>query len=188
MDMAENASRRGAADLSMPLMVLAFLVMGGFLYWLSIQAAEQKALAVVEDTTAAPTTIEGATVVDVADIMMDASPYDGQMITLEGLKIASKLGTQGFWLEMPSGPFLVSMSEAVKAEGLVLPRGAATSVTGVVHAISDSVLTAWTDAGTIGEGDRLAAEFATHFMEAQQVLVAEGAPGGEGSEGGAGGE
>ena len=30
--MTDNASRRGAADLAMPLMVVAFLVMGGFMY------------------------------------------------------------------------------------------------------------------------------------------------------------
>ena len=47
--MPDNASRRGAADLGMPLMIVAFLVIGGFMWWLSGQAeAERAALEVVE--------------------------------------------------------------------------------------------------------------------------------------------
>ena len=59
--------------------------------------------------------------------------------------------------------------------------GQVTTVTGIVLAINDSVLNAWSNAGTISEGDRLAAEFATHFMDAAQVLnEAAGGAGGEG--------
>ena len=41
----QNASRRGAVDMGMPLMILAFIVIGGFMYWLSGQAANQVAVA-----------------------------------------------------------------------------------------------------------------------------------------------
>ena len=37
--MVQQASRRGAADLSMVMMILAFAVIGGFMYWLNGQAA-----------------------------------------------------------------------------------------------------------------------------------------------------
>ena len=43
--MADNTSRRGAADLGMLLMVLAFIVIGGFMYYLNVRAAEERALA-----------------------------------------------------------------------------------------------------------------------------------------------
>ena len=179
--MADNASRRGAANLGVPLMIAAFLVIGGFLYWLNLQAAEQEAAQIVEEEVPVATpTIEGAVVVAAADIQLDASPYEGQMITLEGLPVASQLGAQGFWLEMPNGnPFLVSLSDALAAQGAGATSGQTPTVTGIVLAVNDSVLNAWSAAGTISEGDRLAAEFATHYMDAAQVEH----PGGEGGEG-----
>ena len=97
--MADNASRRGAANLGVPLMIAAFLVIGGFLYWLNLQAAEQEAAQMVEeDIPAEAATIEGAVVVAPTDIEVDATPFEGLMITLEGLPVAGQLGAQGFWL------------------------------------------------------------------------------------------
>jgi hypothetical protein len=44
-------------------------------------------------------------------------------------------------------------------------------------AMNDSVTTSWFEAGRIGEGDQLAASFASHFIEASRI---ETAPGGGG--------
>ena len=189
--MADNASRRGAANLGMPLMIAAFIVIGGFLYWLNLQAAEQEAAQMVEEET--PTsvvTIEGAVEVDPVEIQLDATPYEGQMITLSGLAVASQLGTQGFWLEMPNGnPFLVVLNADLMAQGAMAMQGDQPTVAGTVLAVNDSVLDAWSAAGTISEGDRLAADFAMHYLDAAQVIneggEAEGGPEG-GSEGGEG--
>ena len=41
--MPDIASRRGAVDMGTVLMVVAFAVIGGFLYWLSGQAAAERA-------------------------------------------------------------------------------------------------------------------------------------------------
>jgi len=171
--MVDTGSRSGVADLGMPLMVVAFLAIGGFMYWLNGQAEAERALALVEDTVSEPTTgMDGARVVDPVTIQLDASGVEGELITLEALEVQGMLGTQGFWIGMPNGnPFLVSMSEDVMAEGLSLSQGSGATVSGVVYAIGDSVLNAWTAAGTIGDGERLQAEFATHFMEAQDVEV-----------------
>ena len=38
---------------------------------------------------------------------------------------------------------------------------------------SDSALNAWTAAGAIGDGDRLAAEFAIYYLESTEVIVAD---------------
>ena len=180
--MVDNGSRRGAADLGMPLMIVAFVAIGGFLYWLNGQAAAEKALEMVEDTTTEAASTSDATVVAPTDIQLDATPFEGQTITLEALEIQGMLGTQGFWLGMPNGnPFLVSMSEDVMAEGLQLAQGGGATVTGTIYAIGDSVLNAWTEAGTIGDGERLQAEFATHYMEAEAVRVIGGGAGGAGN-------
>jgi hypothetical protein len=179
--MADNASRRGAANLGMPLMIVAFIVIGGFLYWLNLQAEAERASDLAEEAAAEEVTegLAGGTLVDAQDIQMDPSPYEGQEIRLEGLPVASGLGTQGFWIEMPNrNPFLVSMSEGVKAEGLAIVPGQSASVVGTIFAMSDSALSAWTTAGAVGEGDRLAAEFATHYLEATGVVFSEGTDGG----------
>ena len=179
--MGDTASRRGAANLGMPLMILAFLAIAGFLYWLNLQAqADAASRDVQEDVPEETSAAMSGTVVPGEDLQVDPSPYEGMTIVVEGLTVASGLGTQGFWLELPNkNPFLVSMSEAVKAEGVSVAPGQTVRVTGTIFAMGDSALNAWSTAGTIGEGDRLAAEFATHFLEAQQVQVS-GGTGGEG--------
>ena len=40
--MSDNASRRGAVDMGMLLMIMAFLVIGGFMFWLNSQAAAER--------------------------------------------------------------------------------------------------------------------------------------------------
>lgn len=179
--MTDNASRRGAVDPGVALMILAFLVIGGFLYWLSAQAAAERASRVVEEPVVEESSTTARTVTG-EEIQMDATPFEGQEIRLASFNVASTLGTQGFWLEMPNGnPFLVSMSPDVMAEGVAVAAGSRATVIGTVHAMNDSTLTAWTDGGTIGEGDRIVAEFATHYLEATDVEVQGGADGAAGN-------
>ena len=185
--MADNASRRGAVDMGTILMVAAFAVIGGFMYWLSGQAAAERELAIVEDTVPVEEDFGGILTVTGEDIQMDATPYEGQEIRLENFEVQSALGTQGFWLGMPNGnPFLVSMSAEVMAEGIAVAQGNTASVVGTVYAMNDSTLTAWTEAATISEGDRIVAEFASHYLEAVNVAVAGGGSGNEGDPGAAG--
>lgn len=193
--MRDNSSRRGAADLGTPLMIVAFLVIAGFLVWLYQQSQAEEALQLQEAQEAAAAQAEAERRADMLirpeAIQMDASPYAGDTVLIEGQAVASQLGSQGFWLEMPNGnPFLVSYPASQRAAGAELATGQATNVTGVILAMNDSILTAWTDAGTIGEGDRLAAEFATHFLEAQEVELVEGggSAGGQGDGSGDGAE
>lgn len=179
--MPDNASRRGATDMGMPLMILAFIVIGGFLYWISGQAAEERELRMVEEARAAEEAAEraddGIQNVLPEQIQSDASPYEGQEIRLTDVEIASLLGTQGFWLEMPGGnPFLVSLSAGVPGADEVEP-GMNAMVVGSVVAMNDSTLNAWVEEGSIGEGDRVVAEFATHYIEAARVQVSGGGEG-----------
>ncbi len=181
--MVDNASRRGAADLALPLMVMAVLVIGGFMYWLMGQASEQRELRLVEETAEAAADDFGtASTVSVLDLQADATQFEGQNIRVTGLLVKSLLGSQGFWLGLPNqNPFLVSMSEQVIAEGITLTLEQPASVIGVLHAMSDSARAAWTAAGTISEGDALVAEFALHYLEADQIVVASGAGGSGGA-------
>lgn len=176
--MPDNASRRGAVDMGMPLMIAAFLVIGGFMYWLNGQAAAEKAAQLaaaemVEEEEVAPT----VETVAIGDIEVDPAPYVGTKLRSEGA-VASMLGTQGFWLATPSGnPFLVSWSDALMAEGATVTMGDTVAVEGVVMEMEELTLVAWSTAETISETDRIVAEFATHYIEAERVDVS-GAAGG----------
>ena len=108
--------------------------------------------------------------------------FEGQNIRVGGLVVKSLFGSQGFWLGLPNGnPFLVSMSEEVMAEGIILTLEQPAGVIRVLHVRTDSAVAVWAAAGTISEGDQIVAEFSTHFLEADQVVVASG-----GGESGAG--
>lgn len=167
--MPKNGSRRGATNLGTPLMIVSFLVIAGFLYWLSAEAARERAMQEVEEV-AAEDTMPAVETVPVGDLEMDGTPYVGQEVRIARTNVASTLGEQGFWLEAPSGnPFLVSMGPEVQAAGVSVTPGNPVTVTGVVHEMNDSVLTAWVEGGSIAEGDRIVAEFATHYVEATEV-------------------
>lgn len=179
--MADNASRRGATNLGMPLMILAFATIGGFVFWLNSQVGNELNIRQAYADSIAAAEEEEANrppLISAERIQMDASPFDGSLIRLEEVPVASTLGTQGYWLEMPNGnPFLISVAPSVEVVGGDIEAGHDVWLTGRVTAVSDSVLDAWTGAGTIGDGDRLAAEFATYFIEVLQLRVA---PGGNG--------
>jgi hypothetical protein len=159
------------------LMIAAFAVFAGFMYWLTGQAAAERALDLVEDTTSAMVDEYASAIpVGAADIMLDASPYANQMVRLAPQTVASALGQQGFWLDLPAGPFLVSLSDELRAAGVTAPVGSTVRVTGTVTVMSPEVATAWFSAGRISEGDRLAAEFAVHYLAAAEVEVSAPAP------------
>ena len=176
--MAEKASRRGAVDLGMILMVLSFAVIGYFLFWLQGQAAiERAATAVVEDTADIEPddpAMAGATSIVAADVMTGAGAFEGQLVRMEPTEVASALGQAGFWLDLPSGPFLIAYSPELLADSVTATPGSRVTVTGTVVAMTDSVAASWFEAGRVGEGDQLAASFATHFIEAQQIRPAPG--------------
>jgi hypothetical protein len=182
MDMAEKASRRGAVDVGVVLMILAFVVIGFFLFWLQRQAEIERATArVVEDTGMAlpdDDPYAGATSVAAADLVTGAGAeaYVGQVVRVEPTEVASALGRQGFWLDVPQSPFLVSYSPELLADGVVAAPGSRVTVAGTVFAMTDSVAASWLEAGRIGEGDQLAASFSSYFIEAERIQT--GARGG----------
>jgi len=176
--MAEKASRRGAVDMGVVLMVLSFAVIGYFMYWLQGQAASERAAAeVVEDTTASmDDPFADAPSVAATDLVTGAGAgqYVGQVVRVQTTTVASALGRQGFWLDVPQSPFLVSYSQQMLLDSTTVAPGSNVNVTGTVLAMSDSVAAAWFEAGRIGEGDQLAASFATHFIEAERIQTARG--------------
>lgn len=170
--MVEQASRRGAVDFSMIMMILAFAVGGFFMYWLNGQAAlelaEREVVEEVDEMEEADP-FASATVVMPISLQPDASGYEDQLIRIVGVNVASPLGQQGFWLDFPQGPFLVSFSDAMISDSIQVAAESTVTVTGMLTAMSESVAAAWVESGRISEGDGLAAGFTTHFIAAEQV-------------------
>ena len=116
-----------------------------------------------------------------ADIMLDATPYEGQLIRLEPQLVASAVGQQGFMIELPAGPFFVSFSdELLAAELEIVPQQSVIRVTGTVTAMTPEIAAGWQEAGRLSEGERLVAEFAVHFIAAVEVEVSAPPPGANG--------
>lgn len=171
LDMALIRSREGAAqNLTMPLMLVAFVAIGGFLYWLSANAEPTQVL--IEEAT--PERNEGSGgVVSWSDFGVDPESFSGSTITVPGVQVASLLGSQAFWAQLPNEtPYLVKLGEALVASGAAVSSGDTGEVTGTVHMMSDSILNAWEAAGAFTDPvNRIEAEFATSFFEAESFVV-----------------
>lgn len=170
--MTDQASRRGAVEMGTVLMIVAFAVIAGFLYWLNGQAAQERALDIVEDTTSAMVDdYDAAIPIGASDIMTDASAYEGQLVRLQPQTVLSLVGQQGFMLDFPSGPFLVSMSDSLIADSLAVQAGDVVRVTGTITAMTPEIAQGWQEAGRLNEGERMVAEFAVHFLAAEDIEV-----------------
>lgn len=167
--------------MGMILMVAAFAIIGGFMFWLNGQAAaERAAREVVEEEVVEPET-SGTPEVALGDVAagFDADEYVGQMVRGADFEVASMLGTQGFWLNTPSGPFLVTWSDELMAEGMTVSMGDRVTVEGEMTAMDLAVIEEWATAETISENDRIVAEFATHYIVATSAdVTAAAAPSG----------
>lgn len=180
--MANFGSRRGFADkLSLPLMILAFLVVIGFLYWLNV-TAEPTQVPIVEE--AEDTRGSGASaILDVTDFLAAAGQYEGQVVEVTSARISSRLGPQAFWIGPDDAPFLVKMgSDLVAADTEILVEQTLNLV-GTVWVMTDSAHAAWDAEGAFpNDGDKIVAEFAigSPFLEVTSV----GDSGGSGDAGG----
>lgn len=188
--MAESGSEgAGSRRSGLILMIAAFVVMGGFLYWLSVNA--ESATVAIEES-AADTTEEDPMVPTVELSTFSANPgeYQDELIRLRNLRVASELGAEAFWFELASeDPYLVKLDSTLVAEGITVSSGdVARRIEGRVRVMSDSVLDAWEAGGAFtAETDRIEAQYATTFIEANVVDVESTSGDGGESGGGSGG-
>lgn len=176
--MRDLGSRRGAANLSIPLMILAFGLMAGFLWWLNQKAVPTEvALEEQADTATAVDLGANATEVSADQLRLQPGNFVDQLVKVSNVSVASSVGTQAFFLDLPQTPFLVKFSRDMVSAGAQVPTGGVT-VVGTLKAMNDSIVGDWVGRGLISEGDRILVEFATHFIEAIQVTPASAAPAG----------
>lgn len=177
-------SRTGAVNPGIPLMILSFLVIVAFLYWLRVTAVPTESPADQEAEN------DGGVVnaVPLADFFENDAAYLDQEITLVDAPVTSLLGPHSFWTALGDAfgnPYLVHLSDALRADSVEVTVGVPMTVTGTVRTMSDSVLADWEAAGAFpqGDSDRFQAEFAQRFLEAASLTGAEPEDPAEGDDG-----
>jgi hypothetical protein len=194
--MTSLGSRRGAANLGLPLMLATFVLIAGFMYWLSV-TAEPTQPAVEEVVEDEPTQTVRGTLVPVDDLKVATiTSYEGQLIRVEDVILSSSMGDQTFFVDLPetdnlpAQPFLIRLgADSTGAVGEVPEMGSFITVVGMLTPMSDSIVSDWLASGSISENDQLLVEFATHFVEVDEWEAGSApeaaSPAGEGAPAGA---
>jgi len=180
--MANFGSRRGFAEkLSLPLMILSFLVVLGFLYWPNVTAEPTEVIIVEEEDVRDS---RASAILDVADFLTDAGQYEGRIVEVTRARVASRLGPQAFWIGPDDRPFLVKMVPELVEAGVEVLIEQRVNLMGTVLMMSDSTHSAWDAQGAFpNEGDKIVAEFAigSPFLEVTEILAQAGAAGSGGT-------
>lgn len=155
-------------NLTVPLMILAFVLMGAMLWWLSTTAPEE--VQIVEGAgsdTAAESTAAGATRVRMREFDTTRVEYLGQRIQLAGVEVVGRINDRLLWLAPEDNSVLVVL-DAEMAEGEDAPsNGHAGTIVGEYRAMSDSVLDAWMESGVLeNDNQRFSASFRSAYLEA----------------------
>ncbi len=161
-------------------MISAFVIVGGFLAWLNMKAADIE-VAVVEDTSGDSESLDSARVVEAAVFGSDPMAHSNGVVRINDLSVEGAVGSQAFFVAMPNHPgqYLIKMGARVVEDGVSVPSGSRVSVVGRVYAMSDSVADDWVATGAITEDDRILAAFAQSFLEAVVVMAGGGDGGGD---------
>jgi hypothetical protein len=163
-------TRNESSKLTLPLMLASFLVIGGFMFYLN-QASKAFEVAVVQaDDVGADRDMGSARTVTLAELVGAPESFAGERVQLADAQVVSRVGDVAFWVETPADSYyLIRLLPEAAGLASELQTGALATVTGTVHMMSDSVLSAWEGAGVITGGQRAEAEFATSFFEASQI-------------------
>jgi len=168
--MSDQRSRMGAANLSLPLMIVTFVMIAGFLWWLN-KSAESASVVIDEQTTSVegPSSATGGAVTRVTEeqLRLDPQAFEGQVLEVTD-DVAMGLGSQAFFLDFLESPFLVILNEELVQQGQAVPAGSVT-VTGPLMVMNDSIIENWMGRGLVPANDRILLEFSTHFIEARSV-------------------
>lgn len=154
------------SKLSLPLMILAFLAVAGFVYWLSV-TAQPTEIPVAEEEEEEPALELGLEV-----FQTRSAEVVGQRVRLQDVQVAALLGVQAFWFEFPDGNiYLARVGPELAGAGFQLEEGDELQLTGVVREMNDEVLDEWVNQGVIPTDARDMAAFAQTFIEADDIQI-----------------
>ena len=190
--MADDAKVLGGRSLTWLWMVVAVVVMGGFLVWLGA-ASEPSAVAVVEEEGGEEEE-DMAPEAGVVDVVKDTlaaykARYEGQRVRVAQVEATGALGDRIFWGELGDRsnqvPILVRL-DSTAAAGFQVQSGALYTMTGQVNRMSDSIAGVWGEEGEFaGEGEQLQAAFADYYIQVSRIRPSRGASSGSSGDEGA---
>lgn len=162
-------------------MILALVLTGALLVWLAV-VSEPTEVAVVEEEEPEAEAMVPAVPID--QFAVNPDQYAGQMVRLTDIEVASRMGTQAMWINLPNDmPYLIKLDTAALGQAGTIASGDFVTVAGMVHPMTDSVLAAWQETGAIqNEGQLAEAQFATSFLEATGARRTGGAGGAGGNQ------
>lgn len=179
--------RRGGAVPGWVPVVIALALIAAFMFWLSATAEPTGGGDMVAQTTEVDSLAQQAAQVPAVDPMAFADnprQYVGTEVRLQNVPVDSRLGLNSLWLKLPNqGLYLVRGTVTNTADINVTQR---ITVAGEVLPMTDSVVTAWIEEGSITEQEEMEARYATSYLDAWYIAPAQGAgaaaPGATGSD------
>lgn len=158
-------SRAGAAQIGPLMMLVSFVLVAGFLYWLSVTAKPTE----IVPTEKREALTENA--VTFAAFSAFPTDYVGDTIGLQDVTMGHAFGNHGRWINLQdasSHGYIVYFPDLVRMDSASfyheITGGTVVSLSGVVVETTDSILDAWEAAGSFTtEVDRLVAQ-ATRYL------------------------
>lgn len=171
--MAERGAPAGGRSMTFLWMILALVVVGGFLTWLGV-SSEPTAIAVVEEEDGqGQVDAEGVLALERDTLADNTGRFLDQTVRVEGVESTGRLGDNLFWGELGTVerqvPILIRMDPEVGARAEV-ERGTPYTITGQVQRVTEELVDTWAAQGEFaGEGEQLQASFADFYIQASDV-------------------
>jgi hypothetical protein len=184
--MADQGRAPAGRPMTLVWMVLALVVVGGFLTWLSI-ASEPTTVVVVEDYDEDERNgdvVGGLAVVERDTLAVAIEQYVDQQVRVRAVPATGRLGPTIFWGELGDmarqRPVLVRMDGPLPG-GAEVQTGVEYTITGQVLQVTEELVNTWAEAGEFaGEGEQMQAAFADYYIQASAVRPTRGAGGQQG--------
>lgn len=154
-------------------MILALVVVGGFLTYLGIASEPTTVVVVEEDVNDVDVDPDAAVTIPRDTLAEDRSRFLGDVVRVEGVASTGRLGPGIFWGELGDIerqiPILVRL-DAELVETVEIQSGVEYTITGQIQRVSDELVSEWAAQGEFaGEGEEFQATFADYYIQASAV-------------------
>jgi hypothetical protein len=184
--MAERGKAPAGRPMTLVWMVLALVVVGGFLTWLGMVSEPTSVIVVddYDDENGEPGEPGSVTTVHRDTLAENTARFAGQRVRVERVASTGRLGPAIFWGELGDMerqmPILVRVDPDLAAR-FQLESGVEYTITGQVQQITEALVEEWAEQGEFtGEGEQLQATFADYYIQASAIRPS-GAPAARGS-------